>query len=139
MLNRSGTKRMSPSLTASDGRLRQGLHLHKPLIGDEGLHHVAAAVAVAHRVGVLLHLFEQAQRLQVLHHPPAGLVPVKARVRAGRLGHAGVIADHLDLREAVALADLEVVGVVGGRHLDHARAELRVDELVGDDRESPGP
>jgi hypothetical protein len=42
-----------------------------------------------------------------------------------------------DAGQPVALADLEVVGVVRGRHLDRARAEARVDVFVGDDRDPP--
>ena len=36
-------------------------------------------------------------------------------------------------RQVVALADGEVVGVVGGRDLDRAGAELGLDPVVGDD------
>ena len=40
-------------------------------------------------------------------------------------------------RQAVALAHLEVVGVVRRRHLHRAGAERRVDQRVGDDRNRP--
>ncbi len=50
-------------------------------------------------------------------------------------GDHRVLVHHRDVRQAVALADLEVVRVVGRGHLDGAGAELRVDVLVGDDRD----
>ena len=51
--------------------------------------------------------------------------------------HARLVEDR-DHGQVVALAGLEVVGVVGGRHLHRAGAELRVDQdRVGDDRELP--
>ena len=55
----------------------------------------------------------------------------------GGLGHAPVLADHGDLLEPVAAADLEVVRVVAGRDLERAGAELRLHVLVGDDRQPP--
>ncbi len=50
-------------------------------------------------------------------------------------GDDGVLVHHGDGRQAVALADLEVVRVVRRGHLDGAGAELGVDVLVGDDRD----
>ena len=47
-----------------------------------------------------------------------------------------VVVEDRDDRQLVALAGLEVVGIVRRRHLDRAGAELRVDQdRVGDDRE----
>ena len=53
----------------------------------------------------------------------------------GVLVHRAVEVHHVDGVEAVALADLEVVVVVAGRHLQGARAELRVHGVVGDHRQ----
>ena len=53
---------------------------------------------------------------------------------AGQLGHAAVEADRRQLGEAVPAADLEVVQVVAGRHLERAGAEVHLHVLVGDDR-----
>ena len=47
------TSDLSVSGNCLDGRLSQGLHLHEPLGGDDGLHVVVAAVAGAHVVGML--------------------------------------------------------------------------------------
>jgi hypothetical protein len=48
--------------------------------------------------------------------------------------HPAVEADHGDLLEAVATADLEVVRVMARRHLECARAHVRIDVLVAEDR-----
>ena len=53
---------------------------------------------------------------------------------AGELGHAAVEADRRQLGQPVAAADLEVVRVVAGRHLEGAGAEVHLHVLVGDDR-----
>src|SRR5690606_25344146 len=61
-----------------------------------------------------------------------GLEAVQALEGAVR-GDDGVLVHHGDGGQAVPLADLEVVRVVGRGDLDGARAELRVDVVVGDD------
>ncbi len=94
--------------------LGQGLHLHEPLGGDDGLHVVVAAVAGAHVVGVVLDLLHQAQGLQVGHHGLAGLVPVHALILAAVLVHLAVVVQDADGVQIVAQAHLKVVGVVGG-------------------------
>ena len=67
---------------------------------------------------------------------PCRFVDVEAsELLAGSLGHAPVLADHRDLLETVPAPDLEVVRIVTGCDLERARAEVRVDVLVGDDLE----
>ena len=53
------------------------------------------------------------------------------------LGHAPVLADHAVLLEAMTAPDLEVVGVVAGRDLERAAAEVGLDVVVGDHRQAP--
>ena len=53
---------------------------------------------------------------------------------SGGLGHSGLGADDGDEGKVVALSDIEVVGVVGGRHLHRPSPEPRIDRLVGDYR-----
>ena len=87
------------------------------------LDHGLAAVAVADGVAVGLDLLEQARlprgpRTTALRHANA--------VQALRSGPASaviapVVADDLDARQVVALADLEVVGVVGRGDLQRRR------------------
>ena len=51
----------------------------------------------------------------------------------GSTGHVAVIGQHADHRQVVALADLKVVGVVGGGDLHDAGALFHVGVLVADD------
>lgn len=87
---------------------------------------------------MLLHLDQQAQRLEVGHDGLARHEAVQAAVFFGRVVVDGRVeredADHLEL---VALADGIVVVVVRGRDLDHAGAEFLVDVVVGNDGNQP--
>ena len=114
---------MVPVLHDADGLLGKRLHLHEPLGGDEGLDVVVAAVAGADVVGVRLDLDEVALLLKVLHDGLAALVAVHAVVLAAVFVDGAVVGDNADDLQVVAQADLEVVRVVGGGHLDRARAE----------------
>ena len=118
-------------------RLGQRLHLHKPLGGDQGLHVVVAAVAGAHVVGVVLHLFQEAQGFQVGHHGLAGLVAVHAAVLAAVFIDGAVVVEDADGLEIVPETHLEVVGVVGRGHLDAAGAEVHLHVLVGHNGDLP--
>ena len=44
-----------------------------------------------------------------------------------------VLVHDVDLRQVVALAGFEIVGIVGGRHLHRAGAEFGLRQFVGDD------
>ena len=46
-----------------------------------------------------------------------------------------VFIDDLDARQIVALAGFEIVGIVGGGDFDGAGAELRIGQIVEDDRD----
>ena len=99
-----------------------------------------AAVAVADLVVVVLDVVEEAAGVEVGDDPLAALEAVEARVGgAGELVHRAVAVHDVDLLEAVALADEEVVRVVGGRDLHDARAELALDVVVREDGDlAPG-
>ncbi len=117
------------------GRLGQRADLDPPLHRQPRLDGGLAARAVAHRVDVRALLGDDpALGAQRGDDRRAGLQPVQAQERAVHGDHR-VLVHHRDVRQAVALADLEVVRVVGRGHLDGAGAELRVDVLVGDDRD----
>ena len=85
-------------------------------------------------VGVVLAARDQASRRSSATTARWASRDRQAEEALGRLGgHAAVLADHAELRQAVAAADLEVVGVVAGRDLQRAGAELGLDVIVGDD------
>ena len=83
-----------------EGLLGQGLHLHEPLLGEVGLHHGMAAVAVAHRVAYWFLPHEETERRQVLHHGLAGFLDREAAV----LGRRGVG------QRAVGVEDVDALG-----------------------------
>ena len=68
-------------------------------------------------------------------HGLAALLAGEAGKLAVAVHHHGVLVKDVDLGQAVRLAHGVVVGVVGGGHLDEARAEARVDVIVGEDRD----
>ena len=122
----------SQGLTAAG---RQRLGFDKPLGGEQGLHRHLAAIGKWHAVAVGLHTRQETFRLHGSHHGLAGLEAIQARKAACRFVHAAVLGHHRDQRQVVALANREVVGVVGGGHLDAAGAKLDVHVVVGDDRD----
>ena len=106
-----------------------------------------------HHVGVRLDLASRPARLEALDDVLARREAVEAvqrqrRVELGRGRYAveegRVVAqvelarrvEDVDQRQAVALADLEVVEVVRRRDLHRAGALLRIGVVVGDDRDA---
>src|SRR5262249_16967632 len=65
-----------------------------------------------------------------------GLEPVQPLERPGGGDHPALVHDGHG-RQAVAAADLEVVGIMGRGHLDRAGAELGGDVRVGHHRDAP--
>ena len=63
-----------------EGARGEVLHAEEPLGGELGFDDGVGALAVAHLVGVVLYLFDEAGRLEVLHYLLA----------AGEAVHAGV-------------------------------------------------
>ena len=124
-------------LKSLDRRRTQLVHAAPPLERDERLDPALAALADGDRVAIGLALLEQASLLAPGEHALAGFLLVEPRELAGLVRHEPVGADHHRLGQAVGTADLEVRGVVAGRHLERARAELGLDALVRDHRHAP--
>ena len=117
------------------GPFRQRGDLDIPLQRQVRLDHGLAAIAAAHRHGVVLDLLQQARPLPGRQRSACGRRSGPAlRTGAGGIDDAGFVED-VDPVQAVAQADLEVVEVVGRGDLDHAGAELQVHIIVGDDRD----
>ena len=69
-------------------------------------------------------------------HRLAGRETLHAAEGLGRnVAHVGVGRHDIEGREAGTLTDLEIVRVVRRRDLDHARAEVGVDELIRNHRD----
>ncbi len=124
---------MRPSSTAFVDCSTLG-YSQEPLLAQIRLDGHVAALAVADVMHVVLDLQQQAQLVQFFHHGFARFHAVHAgKVRAGLRGHAPVRADHDGQRQVVARGHCVVGRIVGGGHLDTARAELRVHQFIGDD------
>ena len=132
----SGTKRMRPSSTARIAGSASGAIRTYHWSVSQGSSTAPAAVAARHLQRVRLDLLEQSGRLEVGDDALARLEAVEAAIGGRRrVVQRRVGGEDVDQRQAVALADLEVVEVVRGRDLHAAAAECGVDVLVGDDRD----
>ena len=95
-----------------------------------------AALAVTDVVDVILGLEQQPLFSQFLDHGLAGFHAVQAdEVLARLLGHRAIRTDDDRDRQFVAQAHLIVVRIVRRRDLHAAGAELRIDEIIRDDRD----
>ena len=109
-------------------RLGERLHPHEPLIGQARLDDGVAAIAATHRVAMRLDLFEQSLLLEELDDCLSSLKPVAAleRLRDSRsMLHATSFGhdQRLVFFRPDAIGDIEIVGVMRGRDLQHSRAE----------------
>ena len=120
----------SAVLDCLDGLRGQRTDAHEPLRRDERLDDRPAPVAVTDGVAMVFDLLERALAFELLDERGARLEPILSRVGPGFRGHPGVFIDHGHLRQVVPLADLEVIRIVGGCHLDRAGAERRIDERI---------
>ncbi len=107
----------------------------EPLLREPRLKRGSAAVAVHDRVVELLDVVKKTVLVEPLDDGLAGLVAVHAGELAVAVHDDGVLVEDVDLLEAVGLAHGVVVGVMGRRHLDEARAEAGVDMPIGEDRD----
>ena len=121
-----GNERDAPVFHRFDRGLGQRLHLHPPLLRNQRLDDGLAAMAFADAQLVRLDLFEQPELLQLRHHLLARFEAIEARESSRRGRHLRVFVDHFDARQIVALARFEIVGIVRGRDLHRAGAELRI-------------
>ncbi len=125
-----------PRLVRLERAVGERLHAHEPLHREERLHDRVAALAVRHLVPHLLRLLEEAHGLELHEDLLPRLEAVEPLELAAVLVDPAVLFEDVHHVEVVALPDLEVVGVVAGRHLERARAHLLLavlHVLVGDD------
>ncbi len=119
-----------------DCRLRERLHLHEPLGRQHRLDHRFATLAVADRVHVRLGSALEPQFGQPRFDRFARLETIQPRERTSGGGDHTLLVEDRDHRQVVAQAAFEVVGIVGGRDLHRAGAELGIDQhRIGDDLE----
>ncbi|VTR65993.1 conserved hypothetical protein [Desulfosarcina cetonica] len=87
---------------------------------------------MAHAMAVGLDACHQPLGLKGLDHGLAAGKAIHAGKRAGRVGHAPVLADDLDTGQVVTAPDLEIVGVVGRGDLEGAGAGGKIHIGVAD-------
>ncbi len=115
---------------------RRLAHGDEPLIREHRLQHHTGAVAARHHQLVRLDGFEQADGFEICHYLLACFEAIEAAILLRRVVvDFRVEREDFDLRQAVTLADLIVVQIVRGRHLDHAGTEFAIDVVVGDHRD----
>ena len=124
-----------PLLDRLERGLGERLHRHEPLEGKVGLHDRVAALAVPDGVAVRLHARDEPPVLQRLHDARPRFLARQPAEIPRVLVHGRVGVHHHDGGQAVPLAQLEVVGIVGRRHFHRARPELWIHRLVEDDRD----
>ena len=121
-------------LDGADRVLGQLAGVAIPLVGQPRLDDHAGAVAVRNGVGRRLDLGDEAERMEVGDDAHARFKPLKPTIGLGHLGvQLADAVEDVDLRQVVALADIEVVEIMGGRDFDRAGALLRVGVFVGND------
>ena len=86
---------------------------------------------------VILNFFEKPEALQIRHHLVAAGEAIKAPIGSGRLVHHAAVVHHLEHLQAVSLAYLVIVAVMGRGHLQGAGTELHLGMLVEDQRDDP--
>ncbi len=124
-----------------DGLLRNALAVRaglgggdEPLIGEHGLDDLAGARTNRHHVFVRHRFFEKALRFQVFEQRLARGVAVEPLIRGRAVFvDAGVVGEDGDQRNVVAQRAGVVVEVVRAGDFHAARAEIALDEAIGDD------
>ena len=124
---RSGMKRSVPSTVGLQRWLGERRHLHEPLVREARLHHGFAAVAVPHRMAVILDFVQQTQLLELGHDLFPGDEPIEpAETLRHRVVEVRVGCENVDRFQMVAASDLEVERIVGGSHLHGTAPELGI-------------
>ena len=118
-------------------RFRQWLDLHVPLVGQVGLDHRVRAVAARNLYRVVFDRLQKSEFFEFLYDPGASIKAIKTTITFGHVVvERCVVGQDVVHIEIVSLADLVVIEVVCGRDFYAARAELRVDVVVGNDRDT---
>ena len=118
-----------------ESSLGQRRHADEPLRLEARLHDIVGTLAVPDQRHVRFDRIQVAARLEGGHDLAASFVAIQARkLRPVLVDARGVVQDR-DHRQAVALAGVVVVLVVGRSDLDRTRPECPIHHGVGDDRD----
>ena len=129
------------ALDRRDGGLRQRRRIDIPLIGEIGLDHRHLRLFVMrNHDGLGFDAVEKFQRLDIGDDLLARVEAIEATIGFGRfVVDPAVRRQNVDLRQAVALADFEVVEVMRGRDLHPRRSPASGRRARRRRRESCGP
>ena len=92
-----------------------------------------AAVACAYVMAVILDLNEITLALEILNYLLAALIAVEPVVSTAVFVYSSVVGYNADNVKIMPEADLKVVGIVGRRHLNGARAEAYLAVIIAND------
>ena len=118
-------------LHRGNGLVGERLNPDKPLRRKQGLNHGLAAVAFADGVHVVAHPGQQLLRFQIGQNPLPRLVAIEAGIGAGGGIHVRRLVHDADRRQALALPQGKIVGVMRRRHLHRAGTELAAHPAIG--------
>ncbi len=125
-------------LPGAQGFLGHGFHGDEPLLGEVWFDDGVTAIAVPHLVVVLLFLEEESLLLKVRHHRLPGVLGGEAAILRGNILIQGsIVIENIDLFKIMAIADIPVVGIVGGGHLHHTGTEFLIHVGIGHDLDGP--
>src|SRR6185369_5619555 len=115
--------------------IAQLVHLHKPLRRNQRFNYRLASLALRDRELVVDDFLEQPKGFEAGDDFVARFVTIESvKLRAGIRGHLRKLIDHDHLLKVMTQAHLVIVWIVCGRDLYRAGAKLRIDVLVGNDR-----
>ncbi len=121
------------AMHGGQGHVGHRARVDEPLLADHRLDDLPAALAAGDVERVRLGLDRQPGGLHVGPQALAANEAIQPGIGAGGGVHRRVGVHDRDDGQPLAAADLEVVGVVAGRHLQRAGAEGHLHVLVGDD------
>ena len=116
-----------------DRRLRQWLHLAKPLRQSPRLDNCVTPLTHTDRMRMLRDFLEQPLRFQILDHSLPRIEAFQTRISACRRAHSPVVRHHVNLGQPMPPADFKVVRIVRRGNLHRACAEFAVHDRVRDD------
>ena len=107
----------------------------EPLFAEARFDRYVGALGVTYRILVGLGLYQGAEFFEEFFGYSAGLEAFDAGERACVGVHRAVGVHHIDYRQIMALADIEVGAVVGWGHLQDACTKFFLNRGIADDRD----
>ena len=117
-----------------DGRLGQRLHLDEPLLAHQRLDYRMTAVAMSHRVVMVLNLCEYAALRQIGHQLLAAFIAVHTGIFSGQLIHFPLLVNDYHLGQIMAIAHLKIIGIMGRRNFYSAGTKFLFHILISNHR-----